>query len=396
MPSFDLEMLWDCPFCDVKAMDGTIDNCPKCGAAHDEKKSPWYLPSDTSYANRITDPEKQRKSDAGANWHCPRCEGTQRNGDGNCLNCSAPRDESAYDGGSANESEDESTDDSEEGAVPAYSRSRNGRTHALPEIVDDPAPAPFNGTGPFLKMVAAFAAMILLCSGSAWALFHKSEVNVQVASVHWLQSVSIERYQQVGQEGFAENEPSDAANIVEDGSKVHHYVKVLDHYDTVHYTERVADGQSCHTTPTTCTSRKNGTARCSGGDRECSTKYKSVDKTRQEAAYRKDPVYAMSYRWTVWRWTPNRTIPHIGDTTETTWPSSEELCVSCALSAGEKERESGRTGTYDVTFVDTDKATYDYVPKTEAEFHTFPVGTKRHALYSVAGGLDLQTTVGVK
>ncbi|MCR4314608.1 MAG: hypothetical protein NUV84_05185 [Candidatus Uhrbacteria bacterium] len=253
-------------------------------------------------------------------------------------------------------------------------------------------------------IVGGFIAVVLI-AGLLWSLFHKRPVDLEVASVAWTQTILVERYQQVTQEGFDEDRPGDAQNIVNEGSHVHHYEKILDHYDTVHYTVSVADGQdcvdtpqTCYTTPVSCTSNDNGTADCSGGDevcfgggQSCTTRYRDDPRTREEPVYRDEPRYEDHYRWTVWRWTPQRTPTHSGTTIQTTWPDGGEVCLNCSVDPGEKEREAGRRGSYEVHFIDRERAdTFDHEPKTETEFHRFPVGSKHPALYSIAGGLEFQ------
>ena len=389
MPKYEIEMLWDCSSCDSEGIGGTKDHCPNCGAAHDVKRDPWYMPGDTSHRNKITDARKIEMAQAGPNWTCEHCGGTQRAPDGSCLNCAGPKSEAHADRVAVSRPSPRSEQD----VPPGYMRE------------DWPSPRSNKKT---LQLVVGGAAVFALICGIVWMLVHKRLVDLEVTSVGWSQTVSVERYQQITQSGWDEDMPSDAANVRNEGSQVHHYEKVLDHYKTIHYTERVADGQdcvdiprTCYTTAEHCVSNSNGTASCSGGDEVCSgggqsctTRYRDDPRTREEPVYRNEPRYEDHYNWTVWRWMPQRRPSHSGSTIETTWPDDREICLNCNVGSGEKERESGRQGTYAVHFLDPERSdTFDHEPSSEAEFHHFPVGSKHPALYSIVGGLEFQLAV---
>jgi hypothetical protein len=378
VPKYEIEMLWDCSSCGTTKIGGTQDHCSACGAAHDTKKDPWYIPQDTSISNRITDPNKIRMAKAGSNWTCEYCQGTQRNPDGSCRNCAGLRHEEVV-------------------------QQVSGRS---PDPVQTQWPPVRNYSGQMFIGVGLVGLVLIL--GLLWFLFHKRPVDIQVTTVEWTQTVLVERYKQVAQSGFDEDMPQDAADIVNEGSRVHHYDQVLDHYEMIHYTEQVYDGedcvtvpQTCYTTPVNCTSNDNGTASCSGGDEVCSgggqsctARYRTENRTREEPVYRDEPRYEDHYAWTVWRWKPQRQSAHSGNIIETTWPDDQEICLNCNVGEGEKERESGRAGTYEVHFLEAEGGkTFDYEPNSEAEFHRFPIGSTHMALYSVAGGLDFSTVM---
>lgn len=399
MPKYQIEMLWDCSSCGKTAIGGLQDHCPGCGAAHDIKKDPWYMPGDTSHRARITDAGKLAKAHAGPNWTCEHCGGTQRAPDGACLNCAGPRSEAHADRASGR---------SVEAIVPP--------THPQPSLQSRPAPPrpplpparevdvdwPPRRSRNGIKLAVGIAAAVLLVVGLLWLLFHQRLVDIEVVDVEWTHTVSVERYKQVAENGWDENIPADAANVVNQGQEIHHYDQVLDHYETIHFTEQVYDGedcvdipQTCYTTPVTCSPNDNGTAtctggdeRCSGGGRSCTSRYRTESRTRQEPRYRDEPRYEDHFAWTVWRWKPQRTPSHSGTTTTTTWPDASELCLDCEVGPGEKEREAGRRGRYEVRLRDERGKSFDYAPQSEAEFHRFPSGSRHQALYSIARGLE--------
>lgn len=395
MSRYKIEMLWDCSNCGSNAIDGTKDHCLNCGAAHDTKKDPWYMPGDTSHRNRIVDRRKLNMAAADPNWTCKYCGGTQRAPDGACLNCAGPRSETHAQQASGRPGLTSSR------LVSALPIPIRRSSPVLQEESDWPLRQDYSGA----KIILGALAAIVLITGLLWLLFHKRPVDLEVVSVEWTQTIKVERYQQVAQSGFDEDMPSDVQNVVNEGSRVHHYDQVLDHYKTVHYTEQMNDGQdcvdipqTCYTTPVSCSANDNGTADCSGGDEVCSgggqsctTRYRDEDRTREEPVYRDEPRYEDHYQWIVWRWIPQRTPIHSGTTMQTTWPDENEVCLNCQVGSGEKEREAGRSGAYEVHFVDQERTeTFVHEPKSEAEFHKFPVGSKHPALYSIAGGLEFQ------
>ncbi len=391
MPKFDVEMLWDCSSCNTHGIGGTNDHCSNCGNAHDTKKDPWYMPEDLSLKNQIKDYQKIQMAHAGPNWSCQFCGGTQRRPNGSCLNCAGPRDESV--------AEKIAGRSSEEPVQTRASYITLLKTQALQ--VQKSAHfyrAPKRG---WWKIAAMVIVAVIFIAGLAWVLFHQRPVDLEVTAVEWTHSVHVERYKQVSGEGFDEDQPSDAQNVRNQGSRVHHN-------ETVHFTVQVPDGQdcrtttrSCYTTAVRCSPNNNGTASCSGGDEICSggdqvctPRYRNEDRTREEPVYRDEPRYEDYYTWTVWRWKPEREIPHSGRTLQTDWPSSEEICLNCGCTEGEQERESGRSVSYAVKFVDKRTSErFSHAPASDSDFKRFPLGSTHQALYSVALGLDFQSAL---
>lgn len=376
MPQYQIEMLWDCSSCDREALGGTQDHCPGCGAAHDTKKDRWYMPGDTSHRARITDAGKLAMATAGPNWTCEHCGGTQRALDGACLNCAGPRSEAhaARASGRPVEVVAPSARPQPRPALPPASPSPIPPTRRVD--IDWPPRHSRNG----IKLAAGIAAAVLLIVGVLWILFHQRPVQIQVTDVAWTHTVSVERYKQVSESGWDENMPADAANVVNQGRQIHHHEQVYDGEDCVDIPE------TCYTTSVTCSPNDNGTADCSGGDEVC-----SGGGQRCTSRYHDEPRYEDHFAWTVWRWKPQRTPSHSGTTMATTWPDASELCLDCDVGPGEHEREAGRRGRYEVRFVDRERSdNFDYAPRSESEFKTFPVGSTHSAFYSIARGLKFR------
>ena len=147
--------------------------------------------------------------------------------------------------------------------------------------------------------------------------------------------------------------------------------------------------------PTKCTSNTNGSATCTGGDtvctggdRVCSTRYCNEPRTRTVDDYEDQPRYRDWYSWRVWDWGPQRVVRVGGATTETFWPSEQQIALNVGLLPGEKEREGGRTEKYEVKFIG-DGETYTLTPKNDGEFKSFVVGRKYRLKVGVAHGVEV-------
>lgn len=363
--------------------------CVRCGNPKDESEE-YEMPADPSAVASVEEPELLRLANAGENWRCQYCSSNQRASDGSCANCGAgkpvPQQAAAFP------------------AAPrpaARARSGAGPKRALIAIALTIAST---------VMMGAVVGGGLFCwrAQRPWSAAHAAElrfVEGKVTSVHWEHTVSVQRWQPVDHEGFAESRPADAEAVQAKEQRVHHHEQVLDGYDTEYYevreqdgttresyTERVSCGQDCTSTPRTCrqvcTNKKNGFAscrdECSGGGQKCTTKYcsetrykevpryKNVRKSRQKPRYRSEPRMATWYAWKSWEWVENRRVPKQGDHGETAWPSEAEV----ALSADGKTKERAeRMGTYEVRISYAGAQELIHRPGNEQEFARFPLGS---------------------
>lgn len=340
--------------------------CQACGSPKDESEE-YEMPADTASAATVTDPSLLRLARAGANWRCRYCGSDQRTLAGTCAQC---------------------------GSAQAEGRSTAGVAPVAPAVVRVARPP--LGT---LLFVAGVCALLLVVAGSlvfssrggtrvrsqlgrgAAALappFHFETATV--VAVRWKQSVTVERWQVTGGEGFEEAKPAEAFEVRPAGSRFHHKERVVAGYDTQSYTETVPDGyrtetysaqescgQDCTPRPQSCsekcTPNKNGFASCktvcSGGGQDCRTKYcnvtktrqvpqtKTVTKTRQVPRYADVERSATWYTWKVWAWKVARTLEKSGSGTKPEWPGDAEVKLGKGLGPGEREREN-RRGDYRV------------------------------------------------
>lgn len=255
------------------------------------------------------------------------------------------------------------------------------------------------------QWVPSFKSVAIVCSAIAavfllYLIFRTKVVPVQVNDVHWEKTIEVERYKVFRHEGFdLENGSFD---VHDEGSRIHHYDHVQTGSHDESYDERYSCGEncrtipgSCTTTPQRCTSNKNGSATCSGGDRvcssdrrECTTKWCTRTKHRTVADYSDIPAYRTWYSWSVWGWGPQRVVRAAGATTETRWPSEEELALNQGLAPGEQERQGAHHEKFSVQFKGPDEL-YAYVPKSDAEFRQYNPGVKRRLKIGVAHGIEV-------
>lgn len=391
MSERQIEMVWPC-HCGTKNL-GRHMKCQTCGRPKDDSVE-YEMPEDVENAASVTDEKLLRMATAGENWHCAYCGSDQRALDGSCGQCGAGRAEKA----------------------------NQARAAAQTKVIADRAPP---RRRPMLLFVALIVSVFLVGT-CAVVSFHKSgsspvheqpnmvsvvapamlDLDLTVTRVHWKRTIATDRWQLVDREGF--DPPDGAVDKKKVGDRVHHQEQVLDHMETVYdsvevpdgtrtesYTEHVACGQSCTTSPRSCrqscTSNKNGFATCkdvcTGGNQSCTTKYcdetrtRSIPKTRterrprQEPRYRSEPRYAPFYAYKQMDWVQIASIDAEGTDLSPAWPDAgASLAVvdggktSADANARTQER---RTESLEVTLVSDKGVEYTYAPSTPDELATY-------------------------
>ena len=425
MPVFEIEMLWDCRFCPQKRNRGLHRHCPNCGHPKDDLDRE-YMPDMVSVEDALSG-EDAALADAGPDWKCKHCGSLQNPLHKCCTECGVPQGQGAkaWDAKEIVATFDPTSGvktSSEQAAVHIDAPSTAPPDLAAADEAVDPADGADAATPtPTLLAVHAHAqsqsphgrsthraasvrstvrvmmvaACVPLTCLFLWLLFRTKVHEVRVSSVAWEHKVLIDRYQVWHRDGW---DPDTDAFDIHFEPRIHHYdhVKVGSHQESYAST----CGQKCKTvhgtcskTPIRCRSNKNGTAKCSGGDRVCSpdtqdctdipcTKYRTVND------YEDQPRYRSYYDWSVWDWGFNRAVVHAGATATEDWPSDDEL-IPVRLADGERERESGRKATHKVSFVDPAGETWDIAPESCREFESYPIGATRKIKTGVAHGVEV-------
>lgn len=378
-----IEMTWRCSSCGEQNL-GRHKTCVKCGDPKDASEK-FEMPSDTARAPTVTDPELLRHAHAGPDWRCAYCGSDQRRLDGECANCGGARGQGASVRAAA-------------AAVPLAARDARS-VGGLSQI---PGPAAF---------LTVLVGLVGTCGGAVGVgsltndLPPTVDLPATVADASWERVVTVERWQILDGEGFAESRPAEAFDVSSQGQRHHHDEQVFDHmetetyyetvpdgFDTETYTEQVSCGQDCTTTPETCTehctSDDNGFATCSqscsGGGQSCTTRYcsetrsRQVPRTRQEARtrqvprYRAEPRTAEWFTWRVWGWRQDRVLRAAGTGSDPRWPPAEEVRLGEGLTEGQREREVRRE-SFVVHLAGGPNR--ELRPATEADFRRFAPGS---------------------
>lgn len=86
-----VEGLWDCQFCDTKAIRGSIRECPGCGKPRGDNVK-FYLPSDYKTRAGVNLTEQEKLPD----WQCEYCGSYNKGTDTKCARCEAPKEGQNY------------------------------------------------------------------------------------------------------------------------------------------------------------------------------------------------------------------------------------------------------------------------------------------------------------
>lgn len=379
MPVDIIEMFWGCKACNGENK-GRFKECQTCGRPREED-SPEWMPDDVSPMAAVKDLTLLTKFKGGEDWSCKFCGSSQFRVDMSCAQCGARQDGSMSEPAPPKEEPPLMEQPKTRRKVPPPPPPRLPiRVIGEREYSSDAIPMrrfPYHYPG--------IAIGVALLGVLFYFIFRSKVVEASVSSTAWHRGIVVERRIIIRDEGW--NSPDDAFNLVDQGSRIHHYDKVVSGSHTEHYTDREACGQtcrtvkgSCRTTSRNCVSQKNGSARCTGGDRvcdpdrnECTTKYCNVSKTRTVTDYTDVPRYQTWYSWNAWRWRPNRTVTANG-VDNPHWPGDIELGLNENCRDGETERLGSREETYTVNFLGVDSEKYPYNPPSEGEFSTFKVG----------------------
>jgi hypothetical protein len=361
---------WDCDSCGTIGVMGDLYSCNNCGAARPDNVR-FYLPENSPIE---TDAKKIAEANAGPDWKCEYCGSWISAALDDCNRCGGGEE-------AASEKQkttiyDNSQDiprSSKEAIKPRKKKSLWGRLDKWDDKKVRTTPNIFNKWS-----VPTFIGTILLLLGlGGYFLFKSSYIEVEVTDHSWKRTQHIEQYQTLSKSDW--NHPSDAFNIRTE-SKIHHYNKVLDHYETRYrteyyrvqegtqterYTERVACGTERYISGYRTVNLGNGRFR-----REprysTRTKYRTVTRTRQvpryvqkskqvpyqEAIYKQVPEYRTYYYYKVNRWqriTPRMTT---GIGTGPHWPSTK-LDAYDTLEPGAK-RLGKREEIYTICLRNTD------------------------------------------
>jgi hypothetical protein len=365
LPVFHVEMRWRCAACHTENL-GRHKRCQHCSKGKDTEL--FYDAPDTANptpAQAVVDPQLIAAATAGADWVCGYCGDTQPQRVTECANCGASKNDPAHPAALLASFvppvAPEPGVDLAVVAAQAEERATQRRARSLRN---------------WTLGIAAAITVTLLSAFVLWLIFRTRELEAKVVQRSWEHTVIVERNQIVAGQGFAEDRPSDAFDVVPAGERHHHSDRVQDGTERESYSVDVACGEDCETTSVTCTANDNGFKTCSGGDRECRTRYCSETRYRDVPRYKSVPVYRPWYTWRAWQWVVHRKLVEKGATDEPRFATAAQIRLGAGCGPGEQERERRET-KYEVVFADEDGERYPYPVSGIEEFSALTLGAAR-------------------
>lgn len=345
---------WDCRYCGHIGNLGPETKCSQCAAPRDPDVK-FYLPEDAAY---VTDAEELRRAELGADWNCDHCGADNKSGTEKCRACGNPRDESDA------VREEKIYDLSDVPSSDKATRDLDKKT-VLPETQKTPKTRSYK----ILYFLAAFIAVIVF-------LLYPRETTVEVSGHSWTRTIDIEAYRQVQEEDWTL--PSQG-EMIRSFSAIHHYDKILDHYESRTRSVRVKVGEERYA----CGKIDKGNGYFQ--TKYCSRPvYQNRQESYQEPVYRNDPVYRTKYVYNIYRWKLDRTNRASGSDKNPKWPEG----APPQNVQNDKWREGKKTEKY-LLYV-TDKKGKKH--EMEVDFriwNKYNVGDKMKAKTNLLGTISL-------
>lgn len=301
---------WDCSRCGHKAILGPETECPNCGADRPKDVQFYMLNS----AERVQDQQQLQNARAGADWRCSYCTQNNPATVTVCKDCGNTR-----------------TKDDTELTTREYSNSEIPNTGKKARPVERAAAPP-----PKSKKKGRYKILLvaLLVIGVMVYFTRSKEIVVTVESFGWERTIETEVHRLVEEEDWSV--PSGGTRL-QSFRAIHHYDKILDHYETRTRTQQRATG----TEEYACGKRDLGNGYFE--DKYCTrTIYESYEEQYEEPIYRKEPVYQTKYRYSVYRWQKDAPLFIKSNDHQPRWPNSS------AVQQDRRRRLANRSGKYSI------------------------------------------------
>lgn len=325
---------WDCDYCGSKQIRGDNTECPHCGHARDQTVK-FYMREDVL---EYVPPEKEKKEQ---NWICSYCNNQNKWNDMQCSYCGAERKEAS---GTYFQND-----------IPPGLEEKNS-FEALEEDVAEEEPPPSSPitspkistqssderyenktlldtllswlTGNWKRCAGIFFGVVAIIS-LIW-LFTPVTRTARIDHFSWEREIQVEQYKTVEESGWSI--PS-GGRLRYTTMEIHHYDKVLDHYEKEAYQVHDHDEVSY-------SYRDLG-----NGQFEQVEHRTPVYRTeyRDTPVYRNDPVYATKYHYEIERWKYDRSLNSAGMDKEPYWADTSALHNDGKAGS---ERESSRKEHY--------------------------------------------------
>ena len=382
---------WRCTACD-NIIRGDSRSCPSCGQP---------IPNDVKYlmpdnpevmaaiaenkiliGNKSTPKSEKHTDEKGVvsdivpkelesdkpNWLCNYCGYQNYFADTTCKGCGAGKEDATSDYfGNRPEMDENNRKDYQNRTGLAYEAPESipePETHELssnePKLLKHVLDVLRDNAGNILKGVGIVFGVIFLI----W-LFTPISRSATVSGFEWERSIEVEQYTLCHESDWS---VPNGAHVTSEKSEIHHYNKVLDHYETKtrQVSHRELDGYD-----TTYKDLGNGQAEVVKTPR-----YKTVytKETYQEPVYRKEPVYQTKYYYDIGRWKYSSSLRTEGYDKEPYWHETNLKSYVSNPSYGDK-RLGNKSETYNALIFDED-GTSRLVPYNYSDWMNLEIGTE--------------------
>lgn len=329
-----IQGFWDCSQCGNKKILGGTRECPSCGKARGEDTR-FYMDG-MHYVSL----DKEKEISDNPDWLCSYCGQLNSDNDENCVSCGALKSDSEknyFEMKGEQEKLDAEKEELQQEFVDSsnsfISKSKNLIQSLNPKIV--------------LSSILAVLATILVVIGIIHIFSPKEDV-LNITGVSWERSISIEEERTVKESDW---DVPPGGRVYDTANEIHHYDKVLDHYETVSETKtrQVIVGYENYVSG--YRDLGNGYFEEIISSRPIYSTETYVE-TRQVPVYRDVPVYQTKYYYEIERWFYARSVKSSGNDKDVYW--GEVILES-------KEREDKRSEVYSIiaTNKKNEKVTYN-------------------------------------
>lgn len=361
---------WYCPNCD-SMNSASLTECENCGAPRtSESKNAFDFQKDVKKTN-LPDPTRFM-------WECPNCKTLNDEKRSNCRSCGSAKD------GSKEEKEAETLKPSSKISKEAEDFTFSSNTQPVKEKIAEEKTEnsrdkekrnfSFNfdwitnifKNGNFqaiLVMIAIVLVGFFAVKGLIY-LFTPHPQTLNVTDTYWKYTVDIESYETVNESDW---QVPTGGRVQYTKNEIHHYEKVIDHYETVQKSRTVPDGGHYEYETKTRTVPDGGhyeydySYNGDGTYTEDSTwvqdyttetyqeqtyvqDYKTEYYTEQEPVYRDEPIYKTKYYYEIEKWIHKRFVTTEGHDKNVYWGD---------LNLASNEREGVRSEVYTITAINS-------------------------------------------
>lgn len=293
-----LEGRWDCSYCGTKGILGRHRECLNCGRPRGEDVK-FYLPSSKDY---VPDEEAQKISQK-PDWLCGYCGSYNPDTSTICKSCGAKRSENEKDYFDVQNQKRtlNNQDQVKEQFQEKVNIDEQTKYEDFRNDLETNVPNPKINNHIVKGTIAIFLSII--CIFGLFSIFTPKNTTMEITGFSWQRTIEIEQYRT-----FHENDWSvpDGGRIASQKSEIHHYDKVLDHYETKtrKVTKKRISGYKKHTKTKDL---GNGYFKEETEKVPIYEEYTETEKYK-EPVYKDVPVYWTKYYYDIERWVYERSV----------------------------------------------------------------------------------------